>query len=131
MQKQDWPPAISRPPLPMPDKSFVGAQRRGRASAWLAGVGITGSLSMMLDSGFFMPGGLDHPMSGYFVSFFVGLICDLSGLWLGILSRKTMAGKIGLVLSLLALVSTPVLGLAYHAHNGNWPWLTEDDCRCP
>ena len=89
------------------------------------------SWSMMQGSYLFSSGSLDHPMPGYFVSAYVGLGCDFLGLLLGILSRKTTVGKIGLILSFLALVSIPALVFAYHAHNHNWPWLTEDDCNCP
>ena len=131
MQNYTWPPAIPPPVLPVQDSIRIKALRMGKASLWLAGVGIVASFAVMQDSGLFIPGGLDQPMSGYFVSAYVGLVCDFLGLLLGILGRKTAVGKIGLSLSFLALVSIPALGLAYHAHNGNWPWLTLDDCNCP
>ena len=130
MQNHSWPPAIPPPVLPLQNYTLTKVLRIGKGSVWLAGVGMLMSFGVMQDSGFFIPGGLDNPMSGYFASAYVGLGCDILGLLLGILSRKTAVGKIGLILSFFALISIPVLVFAYHAHNGNWPWLTLDNCKC-
>jgi hypothetical protein len=108
----------------------INAGRKGRVSLWLAGVGIVMSLCVAQDSGLFGYNSISQPFSGYFVFGFIGLVCDFWGLLLGALSRKTGPGKVGLVLSFLALASLPALIFAYHAHNGNWPWLTDDDCSC-
>lgn len=130
MQNHTWPPAIPPPVLPVQDTKLIKALRLGKASFWLVGVGIVMSFAVMQSSDLFGSGSIAQPYPGYFVFVSVGLVCDVLGLLLGILSGKTTIGKIGLSLSFLALVSIPILVMAYHAHNDNWPWLTDDDCNC-
>lgn len=129
MKNYSWPPEIIHPVLPVQNRQVIKSVRKAIAALWLTGIGILMSLSVMQCSDLFRYGSLAEPLPGYFGFMFVGLACDFLGLLFGILSRKTTAGKFGLILSFLALVSIPVLVLAYHAHNGNWPWLT-DDCGC-
>lgn len=131
MENNSWPPTITRQAPPVQDRKLNKAQRKGHASLWLAGVGLFMGLGMLDFSGILDRYTISQPPQPYFAFAWVGMVCNALGLLLGILGRKAITGRIGACLSLLAAGFMVYVVLAGHAHNGNWPWLSDDDCNCP
>ncbi|MGI4787427.1 MAG: hypothetical protein ACRYFS_01110 [Janthinobacterium lividum] len=138
-QNQDavvWPPAVLLPNVIQPDPVLVKAARTGKYSLWASGAGVgcwlftwIGVMILAFVSKIIL--NADAPIH---TAYFTGLACEIFGLWLGVLSRKAKAGKIGAALSIGVLCLMVVLTIVNHQANGNVGWIWNanegDDLNC-
>lgn len=123
-----WPPAITLPSPVQPRSVPNKAVRFGRASVTLACAGAGGwiliiALLWIMTSLHKNTADVEALINNVY---FVGLACEASGFFLGLLGRAIMVGRLGVALSLCLLVVMAMLTLSDFDSSGIWIWDQRD-----